>query len=62
MLQSRPLECPACGHERIARRPMRRRTETVSRSTGVVDWNCQLCGYWWSYPMARRADLVAEME
>lgn len=50
MPPARPLECPACGHERIARRPPRLQSEVRPPRTGITEWICQLCSYTWSRP------------
>jgi len=54
MATLRPLECPACGHERITRRPLRRRVEPVRLRTDHSDWCCELCAYAWKFPMVPR--------
>jgi RNase P subunit RPR2 len=54
MATSRPLECPACGHERITRRPIRRRVESVGMRADYTDWSCELCAYAWKFPMGSR--------
>lgn len=54
MPPARPLECPACGHERIARRPQRLQSETRALRVEITEWICQLCDYTWSLPRAPR--------
>lgn len=58
----RPPECPACGHERIARRPQPRRTETGALRVTIAEWTCQLCDYAWSYPIRARRDEFVEAD
>ncbi|MEX2569731.1 MAG: hypothetical protein WD737_00395 [Gemmatimonadota bacterium] len=54
MFVQRPLECPACGHER-PRRPSRNRLRNVSRSEGEEYWVCGLCRYEWAVSVDRAA-------
>jgi transcription elongation factor Elf1 len=58
----RPLECPECGHERLARRPVRRRSESGVLRPGISEWICQLCAYAWSHPPVIRRDLMVSMD
>jgi transposase-like protein len=58
----RPLECPACGHERIARRGAPGRMATGSLRIETTQWSCQLCAYSWTHPLAPRRGLMAEAE
>lgn len=46
MAQTRPLECPACGYERIQRLPEPGRSLEERRS-GAARWTCRLCAYEW---------------
>lgn len=49
----RPFECPACGHDRIQRRPQELYTQTGQLRMRLTRWECGLCEYQWSSP--RRA-------
>lgn len=49
----RPTECPACGHERVVRRPHELHTETGKLRVKLMKWGCGLCGYQWSRPARR---------
>lgn len=62
MVHQRPLECPACGHERIARRPVTRRTETHVLRVKASEWWCQLCAYSWSYPISPKSSQLVETD
>ena len=59
MAFSRPLECPACGHERIIRRPGRKVNHPSAARSGGSEWSCQLCAYEWSHPIAPRRERFA---
>ena len=52
MPHARPMECPACGHERIARRRQRLQADPLTLRVGTTEWACQLCDYTWSRPAA----------
>ena len=48
-MSRRPTECPACGHERIARRNPSQLVGSGGPSRRVpVEWSCQLCSYSWT--------------
>lgn len=49
MRDFQPVECPACGHERLRRHP--RRLGASSRSQRPEEqWSCSLCAYTWTLP------------
>lgn len=52
----RPLECPACGHERIVRRSEELRAESGQIRVRVPVWECGLCDYRWSAARGGRPD------
>lgn len=57
MAIQRPLECPACGHDRIVQRPHELYTETGQMRVRVTKWLCGLCSYQWNSPaLAARID------
>jgi hypothetical protein len=56
MLHRKPLECPACGHEHVARRTLRPRVEAGKVRPGGIQWTCRLCEYRWMASMAPTAD------
>lgn len=62
MPQASPLECPVCGHERIARRPPQLRTGSGQWRIGINEWMCQLCSYTWSRPRSPEREPVWELE
>ena len=45
-----PVECPACGHPRILKRPREPRTEPAAALQRHTRWACGLCRYEWSLP------------
>lgn len=50
MPPARPMECPACGHERVARRNPPHQAWTGRPRVSPAEWICQLCSYAWHYP------------
>lgn len=50
MRNRRPLECPACGHDRIVERRQELHTETGQLRVRLPRWVCGLCRYQWSMP------------
>lgn len=62
MASHRPLECPACGHERITRRNAPGRLVTGTLRMEISHWSCQLCAYSWSHPLTPRRESLAEAE
>ena len=51
MTNTRPAECPACGHDRLRRRPIEESVFVASGSRPVEEWVCGLCRYEWSTPI-----------
>lgn len=51
MRYSKPLECPACGHDRIVQRRQDLQTETGQLRVKLPPWVCGLCRYQWGIPV-----------
>lgn len=62
MPQARPVECPACGHERVARLPPQVQSAAGRLRIGITEWMCQLCSYTWRRPRAAERLPVWEPE
>lgn len=56
MRYKRPLECPACGYERIANVKEEIRTETGTLRVRSNRWACRLCRYTWHTAAPPRAE------
>lgn len=50
MPKPQPLECPACGHDRILQRPRELFTATRRIRVQAANFCCGLCRYQWSVP------------
>jgi rubredoxin len=54
MPQTRPIECPACGYERIQRTHFRTTSDHGREPTADL-WKCRLCDYEWKIAISARA-------
>ena len=57
MPERTPVECPACGHHRIARRTQPPR-EYGALHPREARWTCGLCGYVWTQPEPPRREVL----
>lgn len=47
-MPTRPVECPACGHEGISRSSSRFEGRVYRGQAAVESWTCRLCAYSWT--------------
>ena len=47
-MTTRPVECPACGHEGISRGSSRLEGRDSRGDVPAESWTCRLCAYTWS--------------
>ena len=46
-MPTRPVECPACGHEGISRSAQRLEAGGRRSEGALESWTCRLCAYAW---------------